>query len=693
MLFIKVFGKNADNYIASNIVKGYRTVASLSVSLSNLLKNLNYQYAMASQQNASNVAESASKNTASSSSATNAKTAGTQTSVSALTKLLGTISKKTSVLDNTSVITSDMVTEFFKSYKNSAMTSIYNKLQAGSSMTEDDLKSFNSQISKLSASEQKLWKSEISKIQAQISSKIQASTNPNTSTVNNTSTNKKSGVTIVTSKVAVNNNVVTTKTNTSATGSTAKTTTVNNGFVSGVLYVNGTKYTGSYTDGKYYQNGSLANGVINGKYYQNGVLANGTVDGVNYVNGVAQTSTTPANTNTNNSNSNTAGAVASTVVSKKTDSNGNTLGYDSKGNLVYLEKTVNGKKVVYTDELKYLNSKTLKYLTSVGDAVLTDRMMDDIKIVKNAEKSALNAGEKGSTAYKNAYNESIKSQMIKTTSTMKGEAGEVVESNGSLYVNDGSKLVKLNISAKTYLELFPPVDRYDVNQNSIGDCYFVSGCLTDMMKNGETYAQLLQMFSENSNGDITVKFAGSLSSKSVTFENGELKKLDGKVDGKTVTRYTLSSGSKGTQMLEEAYAIATFSKESGKNVNSIDIDETISSIKGGWQYNVYNEVLGMKSERQAVSAKSVASYLNSIANSVNNGDTLLSFASYYANSAYGLSSKHAYSIESIDSKNQVVYIANPWYSGSSIAVPYSEFAKVAYSANDMVYFSLGYVNA
>ena len=620
-------------------------MANLNVSLANLLKNLNQQYAAAKQSTTTTTSKKTTENSSVVAKKTieatnsNAKAVASNSN-SSLLKLLGSLNKATSVLNNTSVITNDMVTEFFKSYKNSTMTAIYNKLQNGSAMTEADLTNFKNQVAKLSADEKKLWKSEISKIENQISSKITKST----------------------------------------TSTTAK-----NGFVSGVLYKDGTKYSGIYTDGKYYQNGSLASGTVNGKYYHNGVLANGTYNGKTYLNGVVKAENTSSNTtqNTNNSSSNNA------VTRKETNSNGHILGYNSSGKLVYLEKTVNGQKVVYTDELNYISAKTKSYLTSVKDAVLNDRVLSDIKIVKNAEAAGAKAGEKGSAAYQNAYNSSIKSQMIKTSST--GTAGEVVEQNGSLYVNDGSKLVKLNMSADTYIKLFAPVERYDVNQGSIGDCYFVSGCLTDMMKNGKTYAQVLQMFNEDANGNITVKFNGSLSNYPVTFENGELKVLDGKANGVSYKKYTNASGSKGIKMLEQAYSIANFANESKKSVNSIDIDETISSIEGGWQYNVYKEVLGKNSERPAVDANNVASYLNSMASKVNNGSVLLSFANYSSMSNYSLIYAHAYSIEKIDTAKQVVYVTNPWFSGGSIAIPYSDFAKVAYSENNKVYFNLGNV--
>ena len=634
-------------------------MTNLSVSLTNLLKSLNYQYSVVSNNNTDNKKSSntnssnanssnaASSNTTSSSNTSN--TAGKSTinigstvsasGSSSLSRLLNSLNKATSVLNNTSVITNDMVTEFFKSYKNSTMTSIYNKLQNGSSMTDADLANFQAQVAKLSADEKKLWKTEISKIENQISSKI--------------------------------------------TKTTPAANTTLNGVVSGVLYKNGSKYSGVYTDGKYYQNGVLASGTVNGKYYNNGVLANGTINGKTYENGVIVN--TPSSSGSNTSSSNM------TVTRRETNSNGHILGYNSSGKLVYLEKTVNGQKIVYTDELNYISAKTKSYLTSVKDSVLSDRLLSDIQIVKNAEAAGLKAGDKNSSAYQNAYNASVKSQMIKSYST--GEAGEVVEQNGSLYVNDGNKMVKLNISADTYLKLFAPVQRYDINQNSIGDCYFVSGCLTDMMKNGKSYAQVLQMFSENSNGDITVKFSGSLGSYPVTFENGQLKVMDGKVGATTVKKYTNASGSVGTKMLEQAYAIANFASENKRAVSSIDIDETLSSIEGGWQYKVYGEVLGNKTERKEVDASSVASYLNSVASKVNNNQMLLSFANYTTNSQYSLINAHAYSIEKIDTAKQVVYVTNPWFSGGAIAVPYSEFAKVAYSVNNKIYFNVGYFNS
>ena len=115
---------------------------------------------------------------------------------------------------------------------------------------------------------------------------------------------------------------------------------------------------------------------------------------------------------------------------------------------------------------------------------LTDRLKNDIEIVKAAEKSGnydkaiKDALIKDYTSY--TFNTSSNTSNIPTSELNKIETGTVIEIKNQsgekiLCVKDGDKLVALNISADTYLELFPPIARYDITQNTIGDCYFLSG--------------------------------------------------------------------------------------------------------------------------------------------------------------------------------------------------------------------------
>ena len=212
----------------------------------------------------------------------------------------------------------------------------------------------------------------------------------------------------------------------------------------------------------------------------------------------------------------------------------------------------------------------------------------------------------------------IKSQMIKDGSNLtltqllnSTQAGDVVEKSGKLYVNDGEKIVQLDISAETYLELFPPIKRYLVEQNDYTDCFFIATAMLDYMENDIARAQLLQFFSEDANGNITITFPG-VSDYPITFQNGELKNTDnrftltevvtdkkGKQTEKDIvysyqkngedtiiakatsgTTYDMqeTSGSLGLQMLEQAYALAKFAQLSNSTITSDDIDELGSAL-------------------------------------------------------------------------------------------------------------------
>ena len=328
--------------------------------------------------------------------------------------------------------------------------------------------------------------------------------------------------------------------------------------------LNGTK------DGKLYENGVLFNGTKDNKLYENGVLFNGTKDGKVYINGEI---------------SNTANEE-SPVEFK----------YDSNNHLTSASKDFGGETVTLSrgDILSYVDYYTDKYIKENDAYDISDFIVKDALLLKYAETQALKAGTKGSQAYKDAYNATIKSQMIKTPSTMTNTVGEIVEQNNELYVNNGKSLVKLNISAETYLKLFPPLERYDISQGNVGDCFFISGCIVDMMRNPKAFSQLIQMFSEDSQGNISIKFTGSLKDYSpITFEKGELKVVDGKVNGKYVTEYDdMLEGALGLRMIEQAFAISRFAKDSDKQISTIDIDEAIPKIdNGGFQIDVVNEIL------------------------------------------------------------------------------------------------------
>ena len=365
-----------------------------------------------------------------------------------------------------------------------------------------------------------------------------------------------------------------------------------------------------------------------------------------------------------NNQINTQYAVTTTPVNIKYDKNGDI----SSASMKFGDETVSLSK---KEILSYLNEKTQNYFNQKSVLNISEYVLKDVLTVKYAENQAAKSGKKGSTAYQKTYNDVIKAQMIKTPSNMTGEVGEIVSKDNLLYVNNGSGLEKLDISADTYIKLFPPVERFDINQGSIADCYFISGCLIDMMKNPTAFSELIQMFSEDNKGNISIKFEGDLSNYSpVTFNKGELKEIDGLVNNNYVKKYNPVKGALGLEMLEQAYSISKFAKESKSKISTIDIDAAIPTIEYGHQSYTYSDILNINSKVELAYNSKI---LDKMADDVNNKKVLFSGVTGSGNDEYDIHSRHAYSIEKIDTQNKIVYVNNPWYGSGTIALPYDVF--------------------
>lgn len=78
--------------------------------------------------------------------------------------------------------------------------------------------------------------------------------------------------------------------------------------------------------------------------------------------------------------------------------------------------------------------------------------------------------------------------------------------NISIKMPDNS-MKELFISKDTYLKLFPPVERFIVNQSGIGDCYLLSS-LDSLYHNPNTRFKILEMFRQNPDNTVDVTFKG-----------------------------------------------------------------------------------------------------------------------------------------------------------------------------------------
>ncbi len=156
--------------------------------------------------------------------------------------------------------------------------------------------------------------------------------------------------------------------------------------------------------------------------------------------------------------------------------------------------------------------------------------------------------------------------------------GEVVEIGSDLYINDGHKMVKLNISKEKYLELFPPFKRFDINQNEskyAGNCWFLETA-HNLYQNPSMRVEILKLFRQEGN-DIYVKLPDS--KFEYKFQNGDVPK------NHDDAKYYLSDSPKWINMLEYVGALSRrvngISKESSFNIDVLKKNGVVTESEDG----------------------------------------------------------------------------------------------------------------
>ena len=260
--------------------------------------------------------------------------------------------------------------------------------------------------------------------------------------------------------------------------------------------------------------------------------------------------------------------------------------------------------------------------------------------------------------------------------------GQVIAIGNKTYINDRGKMVELDISADTYEKLFPPYESLCIRQgDETGDCYFLSGGLIAFMKNDYARINLLKLIKQEGN-DIVITFP-AFPQTPVRFKNG------------TINLQNLhAETSLGNLMLEQAYAKARYAKAHNiSDASKVDTDKAMEFIYGGHESAVFNEILGNKNsieyimesysdaenkpaKYQSVDKDKMFAILDKYAG---RDDVLLCGGSGARDGGYlpeyGVSPRHAYCIEKIDSQNKTVTIINPYNSLYCMTITYDQFTE------------------
>ena len=234
--------------------------------------------------------------------------------------------------------------------------------------------------------------------------------------------------------------------------------------------------------------------------------------------------------------------------------------------------------------------------------------------------------------------------------------GDAVAIGDKMYVNDGTSLVPLNYNRQQYEKLFPPMERFNITQGAIGDCYLVS-TIDALMDSPKGRAEIYQMFSVDNNGKVNIKIASG---------NGHVY-IHERFDSKGGH----SQHENGLAMLEQAYAKfeirnARRGAASGQTMINFNID-------GGWMNDVTHGLLGGTSGKVMKNKEVFSSMIDAYANDPNQ---ILQFGTILENDhfsaldpQYNIQYKHAYTVKGYNVETGMVQIANPWHSGLTIEIP------------------------
>ena len=245
----------------------------------------------------------------------------------------------------------------------------------------------------------------------------------------------------------------------------------------------------------------------------------------------------------------------------------------------------------------------------------------------------------------------------------KTQTGDVASINGTMYVNDGEKMVKLNVGEDTFREMFPPVKRFSTHQGAIGDCYLVTSI--NILANSKSgRAKLYQMVGEE-------------------YQNGKKVYYTKMANGNGKKEYFQRWTSKGNDMkdknglalIEQGYCMNSERHSlDHRNVTRIMLaneggsGKALTGLTGAPIRSISDKKIMGQKLKELANRDDVFMFTGTITKNSQGHDHVL-------NGSYDIHQRHAYSVLGYNETTKTVKIANPWHSGVTIDVPFDIFME------------------
>lgn len=152
-----------------------------------------------------------------------------------------------------------------------------------------------------------------------------------------------------------------------------------------------------------------------------------------------------------------------------------------------------------------------------------------------------------------------------------------------------NEIEKLFISKKTYLELFPPVERFLYTQSKQQDCYFIS-VFDSIYSNPSSRYKILSLFNERKNGKVDATFGG-------------YKRTGSNVTNKDFSRYVLKDLSKtlnATRRVHSGYM--SYTMEGLRALEVLNAEETRKNAESkiNKKYHLYKRLLAQNDDKTII---------------------------------------------------------------------------------------------
>lgn len=258
--------------------------------------------------------------------------------------------------------------------------------------------------------------------------------------------------------------------------------------------------------------------------------------------------------------------------------------------------------------------------------------------------------------------------------------GDTISIEGQMHIRVKDKLEKLNLSEKTFYELFDPIKTKAFSQGDLGNCYFIAGNFLSLLENPKGRKLLFNMIEETK--DKIIITLPSYKNRPISYLKTDLKDYENNLG---------VQGALGLKLIEDTFARLTYFKNSNrynlpkKSLSGNEYKNMMKSIQGGRTYLAFKNILNIQDCKE-IYTKSIktedelSNVFKKYFKNENNifcacTNTTSNKFSSGCDKDFSIYPGHEYCLKNFDPKNHTVNIINPHNSIETITISYEKFLE------------------